>query len=113
ATALPAISVAAIEPRDAMASVAQTPAVRLTDLPGLEQIESQLDKRRVVYVGEFHPQLADHLIQLEVIRYLATRERPLAIGVEWFQQPFQGALDRYLAGTIDARELLRESEYYE
>lgn len=113
ATAFPAITVAAIEPRNDTASVAQTPAVRFTDLPGLEQIEPQLDNRRVVFVGEFHPQLADHLIQLEVIRYLAARNRPLAIGVEWFQQPFQDALDRYLAGTIDARELLRESEYYD
>ncbi|HET8700674.1 MAG TPA: ChaN family lipoprotein [Nitrococcus sp.] len=94
--------------------MAGTPAVRLTDLPELAQIEPQLDARRVVFVGEFHPQLEDHLIQLAVIRYLAEqRDRPLAIGVEWFQQPFQGVLDRYLAGTIDVRELLRESEYYD
>lgn len=105
---------AAIPPGEEAADVARTPAVRFTNLPELAQIEPQLDKRRVVFVGEFHPQLADHLIQLAVIRHLAKqRNRPLAIGVEWFQQPFQGALDRYLAGTIDARELLRETEYYD
>lgn len=113
ATMLPATTVAAIQSWDDTASVAQIPAVRFTGLPGLAQIEPQLDNRRVVLVGEFHPRLEDHRIQLEVIRYLATRKQPLAIGVEWFQQPFQGALDRYLAGAIDARELLRASEYYD
>ncbi|MCO6440726.1 MAG: ChaN family lipoprotein [Nitrococcus mobilis] len=107
-------AVAATEPRDASAppSVAQTPAVPLTDLPRLAQIQTQLEGRRVVFVGEFHSRLQDHRIQLEVIRHLAAQAQPLAIGVEWFQQPFQGAIDRYLEGAIDVRALLQASEYY-
>lgn len=107
-------SVAATEPRDdTAASVMQTPAVPFTDLPRLAQIQSRLDNQRVVFVGEFHARLQDHRIQLEVIRHMAAQKRPLAIGVEWFQQPFQGALDRYLDGGIDMRALLQASEYYE
>ncbi|EAR20673.1 ChaN family lipoprotein [Nitrococcus mobilis] len=107
-------AVAATEPREASAlSLAQTPAVPLTDLPRLAQIQAQLDARRVVFVGEFHKRLQDHCIQLEVIRHLAAQAQPLAIGVEWFQQPFQEAIDRYLAGAIDARALLQASEYYD
>lgn len=106
-------SVTAAEPRDERTSVEQTPTVPLTSLPGLAQIESELADERVVYVGEIHKRLEDHLIQLEIIRYLAKQDRPLAIGVEWFQQPFQEALNRYLAGKINERELLRATEYYE
>ncbi|MDN5870579.1 MAG: ChaN family lipoprotein [Nitrococcus sp.] len=106
--------VAASEPTaDTAVSPGQTPAVAFTGLPRLAQIQSRLDDERVVYVGEYHMRLQDHRIQLEVIRYLAARDRPLAIGVEWFQQPFQWALDRYLAGAIDTRELLQASEYYD
>ncbi len=107
-------AVAAAEPLDSSAlSVAQTPVVPLTELPRLAQIQTQLDGRRVVFVGELHEQLQDHRIQLEVIRHLAAQTQPLAIGVEWFQQPFQEAIDRYLTGAIDVRTLLQASEYYD
>lgn len=105
ATAVPSPDVTAND-------VTQTPAVRLTDLPSLAQIESRLADERVVFVGERHVRPEDHRIQLEIIRYLAAQDRPLAIGVEWFQQPFQDAVDRYLAGRIDERELLQATEYY-
>ena len=107
-------AVASAEARKAtVVSPAQTPAVPLSDLPSLAEIQARLDEKRVVYVGEFHARLQDHGIQLEIIRHMAAQARPLAIGVEWFQQPFQDALDRYLAGAIDTRTLLQASEYFE
>ena len=32
--------------------------------------------------------------------------------MEFFQQPFQPALDDYIAGKIDEKEFLKKSEYY-
>lgn len=73
----------------------------------------RLAERRVVHVGEIHDRLDHHENQLLVIRGLRERGVKLAIGVEWFQEPFQRHLDDFLAGRIDEREMLRRTGYYE
>lgn len=55
----------------------------------------------------------DYLNQLEVIRGLHARRRAIAIGMEQFQQPFQGVLDDYVAGASPEREMLEGTEYFE
>jgi uncharacterized iron-regulated protein len=49
---------------------------------------------------------------LRIIQSLYERYPDLAIGVEYFQQPFQQYLDDYIAGRIDEREMLRKTEYF-
>jgi uncharacterized iron-regulated protein len=66
-----------------------------------------------VYVGETHDHYSHHLGQLEVIEGLHRRNPSLAIGMEFFQQPFQSALDDYIAGVADEKEMLRRSQWYE
>lgn len=68
---------------------------------------------RVLFVGETHNRYDHHLIQLEALKAMYRQDPRLAIGVEWFQQPFQGALDDYIAGRIDERTLLKRSEYFQ
>ena len=57
------------------------------------------------------------LLQLEdydgLVRRLRERGAELAIGMEFFQQPFQDSLDAYIAGTLSEEDLLRETEYFE
>ncbi len=69
--------------------------------------------RKVVFVGEVHDRYDHHLSQLAILRAMYQQDPKLAIGVEWFQQPFQAELDRFIAGEIDERELLHRTEYYE
>jgi uncharacterized iron-regulated protein len=90
----------------------ETPAIPLADVSDLARILPALSVNRVVYVGETHDQYAHHLVQLEIIRHLYEDDRRLAIGMEFFQRPFQDVLDRYVAGVIDEREMLRETDYY-
>ncbi|UCE88943.1 MAG: ChaN family lipoprotein [Pseudomonadota bacterium] len=90
-----------------------TPVVALASLPDLAGIIPQLAAKRVVFVGETHNRYDHHLNQLEIIRELHARDPKLAIGMEFFQQPFQQHLDDYVEGTIDLRELLVRTEYYE
>jgi uncharacterized iron-regulated protein len=87
--------------------------VEPADSATLPQLVAKLAGERVVYVGETHTALADHQVQLEVLRAMAEQPGELAVGVEWFQHPFQPVLDDYLAGRIDEAEFLRRSEYYE
>ncbi|NVZ07784.1 ChaN family lipoprotein [Allochromatium humboldtianum] len=85
-------------------------SAHLTDMDAL--IERLADKR-VIFVGEQHDRYADHLNQAAIIEGLLARGRSVAIGMEMFQQPYQPALDAYVAGEIDEAELLRRTQYFD
>jgi uncharacterized iron-regulated protein len=87
--------------------------VQMENSATLPELMTKLRSERLVYVGETHTAFADHLLQLEVLRGMASRPEGLALGVEWFQARFQPVLDRYLAGEIDEAEMLRQTEYYQ
>lgn len=54
-----------------------------------------------------------HRLQLGIAEALHRAGRDLAIGMEWFQHPFQPVLDEFLAGTIDESEMLDRTGYFE
>ena len=87
--------------------------VQMENSATLPDLMTKLGSERLVYVGETHTAFADHLLQLEVLRGMASRPEGLALGVEWFQARFQPVLDRYLAGEINEAEMLRQTEYYQ
>lgn len=79
----------------------------------LDKLIAQLATRRVVFVGETHDRYDDHLNQLEIIKRLHELDPNMAIGVEYFQQPFQKQVDDYIDGRITEAEFLRTTEYYQ
>jgi uncharacterized iron-regulated protein len=87
-------------------------AVDLNATLSLEKLAGQLAGKRVVFIGETHDRYSDHLNQLEMIRLLHQADPNLAIGVEYFQQPFQAQVDDYIAGRTTENEFLRATEYY-
>lgn len=89
-----------------------TTALDLSATTNLEGIIPVLADKRVVLVGETHDRYDNHLMQLELIRRLHAVHPRLAIGMEMFQQPFQSSLDDYIAGRVDEKQLLRDTEYY-
>lgn len=76
-----------------------------------EQVLQELGEAHVIYLGETHDSEADHQAQLEIIQALHQKNPNLAIAMEMFQRPFQGAIDRYLQGEITETELIAETEY--
>ncbi len=92
-----------------VASAAVVDTRTLLDVPRLVE---RLAKKRVVYVGETHDRYAHHLVQLEIIRGLHEAGVPLAIALEFFQQPYQHVLDDWVAGRITEAEMLRGTEYF-
>lgn len=124
ATVLFAASVgcAADPAADRTASAGQTmtrPATTKTQVLELSRLQDgdwlveRLAERRVIFVGESHDRYEDHLEQLAIIEGLRARGKSLAIGLEFFQQPFQQDLDAYVAGTIGEPEFLRRTQYFE
>lgn len=79
----------------------------------LDQLVTQLATRQVVFVGEEHTRYDHHLNQLEIIKRLHDLDPNMAIGVEYFQQPFQQQVDDYIAGRISENEFLRATEYFQ
>lgn len=94
------------------AQMVDPPTVDLKATDSLSAVVDSLDDDRVVYVGEVHTAYADHLVQLAVLRRLHQRDPDLAIGVEWFQQPYQEHLDAYIRGEISEGEMLARTEYF-
>ena len=93
-----------------------TEAVRAVDLKALPTVDAvipRLAQKQVVFVGEIHDQYGHHLAQLEIIRRLHAIHDDLVIGVEYFQVPFQQALDAYIAGRLTEKQLLKQTEYFE
>jgi uncharacterized iron-regulated protein len=106
---LPHLSAVVVTTRD---DVALPQGVADGNAMDFQSMIAELAARRVVFVGEQHDQYHHHLNQLAVIEALHARDQNLAIGLEYFQRPFQEHLDRYVAGEITDSEMLRATEYY-
>jgi uncharacterized iron-regulated protein len=79
--------------------------------PQQQQIISQLQTAKVVYLGEIHDRESDRQQQLTIIEALFKYKPQVAIGMEMFQRPAQPMLDLYLAGKITAAELRKQTEF--
>ncbi|MCF7983414.1 MAG: ChaN family lipoprotein [Thiohalocapsa sp.] len=91
----------------------QTSVVDVSELENMSTLLDRLQDKRVIFVGESHDRYEDHLNQLAIIRGLHARGKDIAIGMEFFQQPFQAQLDAFVAGELSEADLLRRTEYFE
>ena len=89
-------------------------ALNLQSLQSLATITPQLAKHRTVFVGEQHTQYSDHLNQLTIIKNLHKHwKKNTSIGLEMVQQPYQSALDGYIAGRTSEREMLKNTQWFD
>lgn len=78
----------------------------------LEEYIPEIAKSRIVYVGEQHDFVGDHITQLEIIRQLHELDPKIAIGLEMFQKEYQEHLTAYIAGEINEDEMLVYTRYF-
>ncbi|HLF86382.1 MAG TPA: ChaN family lipoprotein [Nitrospiria bacterium] len=77
-----------------------------------EQLLELLEAARIIYVGEAHDSLADHQIQLAILKGLWRRfPGRVAVGMEMFRRPVQADLDRWVAGGMEDKEF--QKTWYE
>ncbi|MFZ5524834.1 MAG: ChaN family lipoprotein [Pseudomonadota bacterium] len=84
----------------------------LSDPRQVDELTGKLTEKRALFIGEIHDRQEHHQNQLLLIQNLYERYPYIAIGVEYFQQPFQSHLNDYIAGYIDEREMLVRTEYF-
>lgn len=83
-------------------------------LSDFDTIVNTLMSKRVIYIGETHNSLPDHLLQLRIIEALYQKDPRLAIGMEMFPASSQTSLDNYTkkGSTMDEKTFLKQSDYY-
>ena len=68
----------------------------------LDELFDRLARADVVFLGETHDDETTHRLELATYEaLLARREGRVVLALEFFERDVQGALDAYLAGTID------------
>lgn len=83
---------------------------RAKELP-MSQALIDLQKNRIVLVGEHHNNVQHHMAQLAVIRALKEAGLRVAVGLEMFRNENQPVLDQWIAGEIDEQQF--EKIYYD
>ena len=78
----------------------------------MDKFLSGLREQRVILVGETHDRYDHHLHQLRIIHEIHKYYPDVAIGLEYFQAPFQTKLDDFTQGRSNTIQMLRETEYY-
>lgn len=79
-----------------------TRAIRVEDRTSVD-IPTMIDEvssAPIIFVGERHDASTHHAIQLEVLKGLKARGKPVAIGMEMFEGASQKELDAWSAGTM-------------
>lgn len=66
----------------------------------VETMIGELSDTSLVFVGERHDAYPHHRIQLDIIKGLKAKAKPLAIGMEMFEDSSQKALDAWSAGKV-------------
>jgi len=71
----------------------------------------KLISAKAVFVGETHTSAGAHAMQLWVLKTLVAVGKKVVVAVEWFQQPYQKALDDYLKGKTDEKTMLKATQF--
>jgi uncharacterized iron-regulated protein len=81
------------------------------------ELWERLASSKVICFGEQHDEPHHHYAQWRALEALATRsaaaQRPLAVGLEMFQRPYQAALTGFVSGSLPEAQFLLDTEYRE
>ncbi|MBF0330056.1 MAG: ChaN family lipoprotein [Nitrospirae bacterium] len=94
------------------ASCAELPKKYLTldsrEIVGFETIFQRIKDKRVIFVGEGHISVEDHLVQLEVIKQLHESGKKVVVAMEMFGDRKHHTLLKWAKGEIGEAEFVRE-----
>lgn len=82
-------------------------AMHTGEVVSFEALISDLVTQRVIYLGETHTGLADHEIQLRILKALDGYGQNLMVGMEMFPITVQSWLDRWSAGELSEEAFLK------
>lgn len=86
-------------------------ATRTAEVLSRDALMAELAGARIIYVGESHPSIEDHRVQLQVMRELYARNPSLVLALEMFAREAQPLLDEYARGRLSEEELLKRGHW--
>lgn len=92
----------------ACAGCSITQAIRVKDRRSIpvEQMIDEVLEARLILVGERHDVPAHHKLQLQVLKAVRAKGKPLAIGMEMFEGMSQELLNAWVAGVVSEKDLV-------
>jgi uncharacterized iron-regulated protein len=76
-----------------------------------EEMITRISSKDLIFVGENHDNPDHHLIQVQILQAVADRSSSLTLGMEFFQEQQQPALDRYIQGETKEAQFLRAVDW--
>ena len=72
-----------------------------------DRMLDDLQKAAIVFVGEVHDREEHHRMQLDIIKALAARKIPIAVGFEMFTYESQNDLNKWTAGNLPVEDFIQ------
>ena len=72
----------------------------------------QLKTKDLIFIGEKHDNPEHHLIQVQILQALLSRCDDLSVAMEFFQEPQQQVLDRYMEGISTETVFLEDVAWH-
>ncbi len=76
-----------------------------------DEMVAELRTKDLVFIGEVHTDPDHHLIQVQLLLALLDSAAPAGLAMEFFQQPQQAVLDRYLDGSLSEAAFLEQVDW--
>ncbi len=76
-----------------------------------DQLIDRLESKDLIFIGEVHDNPEHHLIQVQMLQALMTRNGSHTVGMEFFQKPQQPFIDRYMKGASNESEFLEDVDW--
>ncbi|MFO7997363.1 MAG: ChaN family lipoprotein [Bacteroidales bacterium] len=77
-----------------------------------ETMMAELNKAKIVYVGEQHNNAAHHDIQLRIAEELSAFHPDLSVGMEMFAHTYQPVLTQWSQGAFNETQFLEKTHWY-
>ena len=77
-----------------------------------EELMSDLNRVRIIYIGERHNDPVHHTVQLKLIKALYKKHHNIAVGMEAFDRSYRKILDQWTAGSLDEQSFIEKSHWY-
>jgi len=75
------------------------------------ELIQRLQTQDLVFIGEVHTNGEHHLIQVQILQRLLEGRPGTAVGIEYLPHTLQPVVDRFMSGTIDERQFLKQSDW--
>lgn len=81
-------------------SISKAIRVENREVVDVKTMTDELRGSRLVFVGERHDVPAHHELQLDILKAIQAQGKPIAIGMEMFEDSTQRAIDAWTAGKV-------------